>query len=197
MADGDRPVFYYDYSSGYAYLAACRLEEVMPVEVVWHPVWQPAVLTAAGRESWVFTDRRDEGLAEIARRAEQRGVPYRESRELIDRLWPRGSLLAQRAGAVARAEERLVPYSREVFRRFFAAGEDITEPATIAAAAESVGLDGAQTLVRCQEAETKEAVKRLTEEAIARGVFGVPTVAVGDELFWGDDRLEEAGRAAA
>jgi 2-hydroxychromene-2-carboxylate isomerase len=65
----------------------------------------------------------------------------------------------------------------------------------IAAAAEAVGLDGDETIRRCDEPHVKDEVKRLTQEAVERGVVGVPTVAVGDELFWGDDRLEDAAAA--
>ena len=191
----DRPVFYYDYSSVYAYLAACRLGDILPVEPEWHPIWLPPVFAASGRESWVFTDRRDQGLAEVAQRAESYGVPYRESRDLIDKLSVRGSLLAQRGGAAAKREGVLVPYSREIFRRFFAEGEDITVPETIAAAADSAGLDGDAIVAACEDPSVKEEVKTLTQQAIDRGVFGVPTVAVGDELFWGDDKLEEAATA--
>ena len=195
MADAARPTFFYDYSSVYAYLAASRLDAVLPVAPEWHPVWLPAVFAATGRESWVFTDRREDGLAEVARRAESYGVPYERNDHLIDKFMQRGSLLAQRGGAVAEAAGKLVPYSREIFDRLFARGEDITEPATIAAAAETVGLDGDETVRRCGDQDVKDRVKQLTQAAIERGVFGVPTVQVGAELFWGDDRLEEAAAA--
>lgn len=197
MADSARPTFYYDYSSAYAYLAMHRLEEVLPVEPEWHPVWLPAIFAATGRESWFFTDRRAEGIAEVMRRAERYGVPFASHEELMEKLVPRGSLLAQRGGVVAREAGKLVPYSREVMHRFSALGEDITDPAMIAAAAEAAGLDGDEVVRRSDEQDVKDEVKRLTQEAIDRGVLGVPTVAVGEELFWGDDRLEEAAAALA
>ena len=113
----------------------------------------------------------------------------------MEKLVPRGSLLAQRGGVVAREAGKLVPYSREVMDRFNAGGEDITDPAMIAAAAEAAGLDGEETIRRCGDQDVKDEVKRLTQEAIDRGVVGVPTIATGDQLFWGDDRLEEAAAA--
>ena len=195
MAEADRPTFYYDYSSVYAYLAACRMQDVLPVEPEWHPIWLPAVFAATGRVSWVFTDAREEGIAEVERRAAQYGLPFTRHDDLIDKLSERGSLLAQRAGVVAKEAGKLVPYSRDLFERFNARGEDITDPATIAAAAEAAGLDGSETVGRCGDQDVKDEVKRLTQEAIDRGVIGVPTVAVGEELFWGDDRLEEAAAA--
>jgi 2-hydroxychromene-2-carboxylate isomerase len=195
MADAAQPVFFYDYSSAYAYLAVRRLDDVLPIAPEWHPVWLPAVFAATGRESWVFTDRREDGLAEIERRAASYGVPYQRSDHIIDKFAARGSLLAQRGGAVAHEAGVLEPYSREVFDRLFARGEDITAPETIAAAADAVGLDGEETIRRCADQDVKDWVKQRTEEAIGRGVFGVPTVAVGGDLFWGDDRLEEASDA--
>ena len=195
MAEAQRPTFYFDYSSVYAYLAASRLDEVLPAEPEWHPIWLPAVFAATGRESWVFTDRREEGIAEVTARAERYGVPFSRHDDLMAKLMPRGSLLAQRAGIVAKEQGKLIPYSKEIMRRFSADGEDITDPSMIAATAEAVGLDGEETIRRCEEQHVKDEVKRLTQEAVDRGVIGVPTVAVGDQLFWGDDRLEEAAAA--
>jgi 2-hydroxychromene-2-carboxylate isomerase len=204
MAEGveqdasDQPkaaTFYYDYSSAYAYLAVHRLDDVLGIEPEWYPVWLPAIFAATGRRSWFFTDRRAEGVAEVMRRAERYGIPFASHDTLMEKLVPRGSLLAQRAGIVAMQAGKLVPYSREVTDRFNGRGEDITDPAMIAAAAESAGLDGEETIRRCGDQDVKDEVKRLTQEAIDRGVVGVPTVAVGDQLFWGDDRLEEAAAA--
>jgi 2-hydroxychromene-2-carboxylate isomerase len=126
MADASTPVFYYDYSSVYAYLAVSRLEAVLPAEPEWHPIWLPAVFAATGRESWYFSDRREEGIAEVMRRAERYGVPFARHDDLMEKLVPRGSLLAQRGGIVAKEAGRLVPYSREILRRFCGEGEDIT-----------------------------------------------------------------------
>src|SRR5687768_17814828 len=95
-----QPTFYYDYSSVYAYLAACRLDEVLPAEPEWHPIWLPAVFAATGRESWFYTDRREEGIAEVTRRAERYGVPFGRHDEMIGKMAARGSLLAQRGGVV-------------------------------------------------------------------------------------------------
>ena len=168
---------------------------MLPVEPEWHPIWLPAVFAATGRESWVFTDKREEGIAEVLRRAERYGVPFERHDELMQKLVPRGSLLAQRAGIVAKEEGKLVPFAREVLTRFCGRGEDITDPGMVASAAEAAGLDGEDTIRRCDEQHVKDEVRRLTQEAIDRGVIGVPTVAAGDQLFWGDDRLEEAAAA--
>ena len=77
-------------------------------------------------------------------------------------------------------------------RRLFLRGRDLSRDDECAAAAEEAGLDGVDALRAAADPEVKRALRAATEAAFARGVVGVPTVAVGDELFWGDDRLEDA-----
>jgi 2-hydroxychromene-2-carboxylate isomerase len=77
-------------------------------------------------------------------------------------------------------------------RRLFLRGRDLSRDEECAAAADDAGLDGIEALRAAADPEVKQALRAATEAAFARGVVGVPTVAVGDELFWGDDRLEEA-----
>jgi 2-hydroxychromene-2-carboxylate isomerase len=95
---------------------------------------------------------------------------------------------ADRQGAVA-------AYAHAAGRHAFLSGCDLSLPEHVAEAAEAAGLDPDAALRAAGDPEIKQALRAATDQAFARGVLGVPTVAVGGRLFWGDDRLEEAAAA--
>ena len=74
-------------------------------------------------------------------------------------------------------------------------GEDVSQPAVVRAALDGAGLDGAASIARADAPDVKDELRRRTDEAIARGVFGAPTFFVGDEMHWGQDRLDFVERA--
>ena len=82
-----------------------------------------------------------------------------------------------------------------LFEAYWTQGRDIAEPAVVKAALDGAGLDGAALLTRTEEPAIKEALRLATDSAVARGVFGVPTFFVGDEMFFGNDRLDFVGEA--
>lgn len=189
-----QPVFLYDFNSPYAYLAAERIEAVLP-EARWQPVAFGVMVRRLGRTPWSFTDERPAGVAEIARRAAARGLP--------DVRYPDGwpidvySLAPLRAALVAEDLGRLREFSHAAFDLFFAQGLPLGDPGTLARAARAAGLDPDVVARGIREEAIKQRLTAATEAAMAAGVTGVPTVLVGDEVFWGDDRLEDAAAAAA
>jgi 2-hydroxychromene-2-carboxylate isomerase len=92
------------------------------------------------------------------------------------------------------AEERgaLKLFALAAMRLAFQEGHDLAEPDAVRIAATRAHLDPDELLAATDDPAVKEALRDNTDAAVARGVFGVPTVAVGDRLFWGDDRLDEA-----
>jgi 2-hydroxychromene-2-carboxylate isomerase len=88
-------------------------------------------------------------------------------------------------------------YALAAMRRGFTAGRDLSLPEEVRAAAADAGLDGDAALEAAADPGVKLALREATQAAFDRGVIGVPTVAVGHDLFWGDDRLDEASRALA
>jgi len=178
MTDDDRPVFYYDLASPYAWLAAERIHDVMPVT----PVWQPILL-----------DAHDGGSAEVERRAREYGLMEVRWPE----QWPFDSLLAMRAATFAQQAGRAVAFSLAAFRQAFCAGRDLSELDSVLIAAAACELHPKAVTKGVESKSVKDRLRAATDEAAARGVTGVPTVAVGDELFWGDDQLEKAATAAA
>jgi 2-hydroxychromene-2-carboxylate isomerase len=196
----DRPVFYYDFSSPYSYLAAERISGVFAEAGAEQPEWVPIslghVLKETGRRPWSMQpDGPDpEHLEEIRRRAADRGLP--EVR--YPRGWPvdNYSLAPTRAAVYAKETGRVVSFSLAAFRQAFAAGRDLSDLDNVLLAAAACELHPNAVLKGIGTRSVKEALRQATAEALERGLVGIPTVAVGDELFWGDDRLEEAAAAA-
>ena len=187
--------FFYDLMSPFAYLSAERIDRVLPEPAVWQPVLLGGLFQLTGRSSWALGDyeRRRRGMADIERRAERYGLaPLRWPDP-----WPTSSLTAMRIAIHARRAGRERDYAAAAFRTAFAEGLDLGESRHALAAAEAAGLDLREVAEAIAGAVVKAELREVTEAAHARGVFGVPTLAVGEELFWGDDRLEEAASALA
>jgi 2-hydroxychromene-2-carboxylate isomerase len=100
-----------------------------------------------------------------------------------------------RAALVATEHDRLREFSRAAFRRGLGEGGDLRDLDTVLACARDAGVDPEIVAAGVERPEIKARLRAATDAALARGVTGVPTVAVGDELFWGDDRLEDAAAA--
>jgi 2-hydroxychromene-2-carboxylate isomerase len=95
----------------------------------------------------------------------------------------------------AHSHDLLEPFSLSAMRLCFLEGHDLAELDTVIEAGRRVGIAPADLEGALADQEVKDALRAVTDDAISRGVFGVPTVVVGDELFWGDDRLEDAAEA--
>jgi 2-hydroxychromene-2-carboxylate isomerase len=191
LAATDQPTFYYDLGSPYAYLAAERIQRVLPVVPVWQPILLGGIWKETGGRSWATTDKRAEGIAEIERRAGRYGLmPLRWPDG-----WPNNTLAAMRAAIFAQQTGRAVAFSLAAFRQAFAAGKDLSDIDNVLIAAAACELHPTAVLKGIERQSTKDRLREMTREAFERGVRGVPTVVVGDELFWGDERLEDAAAA--
>ena len=189
----DPAVFYYDLGSPYAYLAAERLTQVLPEIPVWQPILLGGLWKETGGRSWAVTDGREAGVAEIERRAADYGLmPIRWPEG-----WPNNTLNAMRVAVWAQQIGRTVAFSLAAFRQAFAGGKDLSDMDYVLMAAAACELHPNAVLKAIETQSVKDRLREVTQEAYERGVRGVPTVAVGDELFWGDDRLEDAAAALA
>jgi 2-hydroxychromene-2-carboxylate isomerase len=187
----DRPVFYYDLGSPYAWLAAERVNSVLPVVPVWQPILLGGIWAHTGGGSWSLTDGREAGMAEVERRAGEYGLM--EVR--WPQPWPSSYLAAMRAATFAQQAGRAVAFSLAAFRQAFCAGRDLGQLDNVLIAAAACELHPNAVTKGIESRSVKDRLRAATDEAAERGVIGVPTVAVGDELFWGDDRLDEAAAA--
>ena len=109
--------------------------------------------------------------------------------------FPVNTLLVMRGAVAAETEGVLQPYVNAVFRAMWEDGCKMDDPAVAGAVLDRAGLDGARLLARTQEPEVKERLLRNTAQAVERGVFGSPTFFVGDEMFFGKDRLRDVEEA--
>jgi 2-hydroxychromene-2-carboxylate isomerase len=187
----DQPVFYYDLGSPYSWLAAERIHHVLPQTAVWQPILLGGIWQQSGGRSWGITDERDAGMREVERRAGEYGllpVKWPEG-------WPNNTLKAMRAAIFAQQTGRTVAFSLAAFRQAFAAGKDLADTDNVLIAAAACELHPKAVLKGIELQSTKDRLRQATQEAYDRGVRGVPSVVVRGEVFWGDDRLEEAAAA--
>jgi 2-hydroxychromene-2-carboxylate isomerase len=193
----ERATFYYDLGSPYAYLSAERISGLFTAAELEQPEWQPILLGGLfarfGRGSWAQTEARDEGIAEIERRAAE----YRLPKLVWPDPWPGEMLTAMRVATFAKQTGRAVSFSLAAFRQQFAAGKDLTVTENVMIAGAACELHPRALESAIKTSIVKGALREATDAAGDAGVFGVPAVRVGDEVFWGDDRLEEAVEAAS
>jgi 2-hydroxychromene-2-carboxylate isomerase len=191
------PVFYFDLGSPFAYLSAERISGLFSEAGLEQPEWQPILLGGLfkrfGRDSWANGPGRTEGIAEVERRADAYGLP-----PLVwPDPWPGNTLVAMRTATFAKQTGRTVSFALAAFRQAFAAGLDLTEPDNVLIAAAACELHPNAVTKAVGTDTVKGALREATDQAAELGVRGVPSLLVDREVFWGDDRLEEAVAAAS
>ena len=185
--------FWFEFGSTYSYPAAMRIEPLAAergVEVSWRsfllgPIfgdqgWNDSpfnIYPAKGRYMWRDLERVCAAL----------DLPFRRPS-----VFPRNGLLAARVACRFSASPWLPEFVRAVYRANFEDDLDISSAAVVAGCLDCSGEDPAVLLREAQTSDAKSRLRTQTEEAARRGIFGAPTFAVGDELFWGNDRLEDA-----
>jgi len=185
-----RVTFFFDLGSPFAYLAAERIPTLLPEPIEWQPVLLGGLFKLAGRSSWALGDheRRQAGTAEIERRAQRYGLPPMRWPD----PWPTDYLTAMRATTYAFTIGKGREFTLQAFRNAFQHGRDLSIAANVLDTGEQAGIDRDRLTTATRDPQIKQALRRATDTAFQRGVHGVPTIAIDDELFWGDDRLEDA-----
>jgi 2-hydroxychromene-2-carboxylate isomerase len=192
-----RSTFYFDLGSPYAYLTAERISGLFSEAGLEQPEWQPVLLGGLfrhfDRDSWSKGPGRAEGIAEIERRAAAYGL----SPLVWPEPWPGNTLFAMRVAIFAKQTGRTVAFALAGFRQAFAAGRDLTEPDNVLIAAAACELHPNALLKAVETEHVKGALREATDAAAELGVFGVPSLVVDGQVFWGDDKVEEAISAAS
>jgi 2-hydroxychromene-2-carboxylate isomerase len=144
----------------------------------------------AGRGSWALDGEssRQAGIAEVELRARCYGLPAVRWPD----PWPTNYLFAMRAATYAFSAGRGREFAQRAFRDAFQQGVDLSVRERVLDAAQGVGLDRRDVEAAGEDQAIKDRLRDATDAAFARGVIGVPSLWVDGELFWGDDRLEEA-----
>jgi 2-hydroxychromene-2-carboxylate isomerase len=185
--------FWFEFASSYSYLAAMRiapLAEAAGVPVKWRPFLLGPVFLSLGWNDSPFNIYPPKGRymwRDLARLAAKYGLPFQ-----LPSQFPRNGLLAARVALAASAEPWLPAFTRGVLRANFGEDRDIGDAAVIRAILGETGVAAAPWLEAADSEANKAALHRQTEQATELGIFGAPTFLVGNEMFWGNDRLEDA-----
>ena len=183
--------FFFDYASPYSYLADQRLDGIRArtgCELVHRPMLLGGVFKATGNSSPAVEPveaKRNYGMRELQRFAALCDAPFQ-----MNPHSPVNSLGIMRGAYAALAADVFSTYHRTMFQAMWAKGEDLSDPAVCVKVLCGAGLEGEALLAATAEPTIKESLKQTTEEAVARGVFGAPSFFVGDEMFFGNDRVE-------
>lgn len=190
-----RPVveFWFEFASTYSYLSVMRIEraaQAAGVDIAWKPFLLGPVFLALGWNDSPFNIYPPKGRymwRDLERLAAKEGLPFqRPSR------FPRHGLLAARVALVGVEDGWVAPFARAVMTANFAEDREIAEPAVIEDLLAKLALPVEEVMARAQLDANKLALRAQTERAAELGLFGAPSFRVGDELFWGNDRLEDA-----
>ena len=185
--------FWFEFASTYSYPAAMRIEALARaagVVLAWRPFLLGPIFAAQGWRDSPFNIYPAKGRymwCDLERTCARLGLPLRRPTQ-----FPRNGLLAARVATAADGTPWQAEFVRGVYRANFVDDLDIAEPAVVGRVLAACGAGAEEWLARGTSDATKTALRTATEQAQAAGVFGAPTMRVGDELFWGNDRVEEA-----
>jgi len=185
--------FWYEFASSYSYIAASVIDAraaAAGVAVRWRPFLLGPIFAQQGWRDSPFNINPVKGRymwRDIERRCAALGLPFARPAR-----FPQHTLLAARVAVVAGDEGWGPAFSRAAFRANFAEGRDIGERATVADLVAALGRDPDAVLARAATEDIKARLRDENVRAEALGIFGAPTFTVGDELFWGSDRIDDA-----
>ncbi len=186
--------FFYEFASTYSYLSAMRISEVAGrsgVAVEWRPFLLGPIFKAQGWSTSPFNVYPAKGrymVRDIERIAAARGIPFH-----MPATFPANGLLASRIASLDLAPGWTEAFTRAVLDAEFGRGEDIGDEQVLARICTSLGREFEQVHDLAKGEEVKQSLRQTTEDAVRLGIFGAPTFVTADgELFWGDDRLEQA-----
>lgn len=183
--------FYFDVGSPAAYIAFRRLPgicEKARARLEYKPMLLGGVFQATGNQSPINIPAKGRYImVDFERFACRHGIDFRHNP-----FFPINTLTLMRgaAGLQLREPGRLLPYLDAVYRAIWIDGKDMNDPAVVGAVLKAAGFDPQELLALTADPEVKERLKAVTQEAVARGVFGAPTCFVDGNMYWGQDRLD-------
>ncbi len=188
-----RMTFWFEFGSTYTWLTVARLPalaQARGVQVDWRPFLLAPIFKHQGMAQGPFLGHAPKlkyMWRDLERRAAMHGIPYRKPS-----VYPPNTLLTARVGTMASVQGWCEAFTREAFRLHWTEDVGIGTDDNLKRAIAAAGRDPEEVLVAAQSDPNKQLLRSITDAAEALGVFGSPTFTVGDELFWGDDRLEDA-----
>jgi 2-hydroxychromene-2-carboxylate isomerase len=190
-----RLTFWFELASNYSYLSAMRIgaeAAARGVDVVWQPFLLGPIFQAQGWETSPFNIYEAKGRyvwRDMAREAVKYGLPPVTRPD----PFPQHSLLAARVATVGVEEGWGPEFVRGAYTAEFAEGRAISDPEVLSGVLEGIDVAAAPVLERTREQAVKDRLRAASDRAAALGLFGAPSFVCADgELFWGNDRLEDA-----
>ena len=185
--------FWFEFASNYSYLSVMRIEAAAAergVAVRWKPFLLGPIFRSLGWSTSPFVLQKAKGdyvWTDMARQSRKHGLPWQRPTE-----FPRASLLPARVALVGADQPWMGAYCRRIVSLNFAEDREIDDLQTVAEVLNQLQLPAQTILDAAQSDANKLELRQQTEVAQGKGVFGAPTFFVGDEMFWGDDRLDDA-----
>jgi 2-hydroxychromene-2-carboxylate isomerase len=185
--------FWFEFGSSYSYLSVMRIENEARrnrIRIVWKPFLLGPVFQSVGFKENPLVEQKEKRayvLRDMARECQK----YR-LRWVDPSPFPRLGLLALRIALLGAEKPWIGAFCRRVMELNYGVGEDINRPDSMAPILTDLGLPTSDILGQAQAESTKTRLREQTEQARARGIFGAPTFFLGTEMFWGNDRLDDA-----
>jgi 2-hydroxychromene-2-carboxylate isomerase len=186
--------FWYEFASTYSYPAAMRVEKVAAakgVTVRWRPFLLGPIFGAQGWNDSPFNIYPAKGRnmwRDLERICSAEAIPLKQP----PFRFPQNGLKAARIALAGEKEGWTARFTRAVYTANFAQQKDITDDDVLSGILSAIGIDVTKAVAAANTPENKQRLKEQTEEGIARGIYGAPSFLVGEELFWGNDRIEQA-----
>ncbi|ASL46347.1 2-hydroxychromene-2-carboxylate isomerase [Burkholderia sp. AD24] len=185
--------FWFDFGSTYSYLSMMRIEALAQqrgVAIEWRPFLLGAIFKSFGWDNSPFVLQKEKGAymwRDMARQCEKCGLPWTQPSE-----FPRRALLPLRVALVGAQQHWIGAFCKRMMQINFVDDRNIDEPDLVARALSELDLPAEEIIAAALSEQNKRAMRAQTDEAVRRGIFGAPTFFVGEEMFWGNDRLEDA-----
>jgi len=185
--------FWFDFASNYSYLSVMRIEEAAArhgVTICWRPFLLGPIFRAHGWHTSPFVLQKEKGeyvWKDMQRQCKKHGIGWCHPSN-----FPRSALLPLRVALVGAEAPWMGEYCRQIMQWNFVKDQEIDSSKVVGDILSEMGLPASQILAIAQSDANKQKLRKQTEAAQALGIFGAPTFFVGDEMFWGDDRLDDA-----
>lgn len=185
--------FWFEFASTYSYPAAMRIEKLCQenkLSLEWKPFLLGPIFQKQGWKDSPFKLFPEKGKymwRDLERLCAKYNLPFHRPSE-----FPRNGLSAARIACAGMGQEWLPSFVRKVYEANFAKDEDIATPKILEKILKSLNQNATEILEKASSSENKDKLRLQTEEAIQLGIFGAPSFRIEGELFWGNDRLEDA-----
>lgn len=186
--------FWFEFGSPYSYPSVMRIEDDAArhgdIQVLWRPFLLGPIFKSLGWSTSPFLVEKERGAymwKDMARQCRKYAIPWAQPT-----TFPRIALLPMRVALLGAERPWMGEYCKQIMMQNFAFDRDIDDETVVGEVLDALGLPAGDIMAEARCEPTKQRLRQQTEVARSRGVFGAPTFFTGDEMFWGNDRLDDA-----